>query len=191
MRSEPGDSASATATRRDGRRDVKDTVTTAIAEHLTGAGIEFAQPAAHTLVAVLPGEHKLTTTVSIVVGEHTVTFNAFVIRNPDENHLAVYKWLLERNRRSYGVAYAIDHLGDIYLAGRTPLSAIDDHDLDRLLGSILENADGAFDLLLELGFATAIRREWDWRISRGESAANLRAFAHLLSDEPSPGDGAD
>ena len=35
------------------------------------------------------------------------------------------------------------------------------------------------DVLLELGFADAIRREWAWRTSRGESTANLAAFAHL------------
>ena len=34
--------------------------------------------------------------------------------------------------------------------------------------------------LLELGFADAIRREWAWRVSRGESLANLEAFKHLV-----------
>jgi hypothetical protein len=47
------------------------------------------------------------------------------------------------------------------------------------LGSVLEYADGSFNTILELGFASAIRREWEWRISRGESTANLEAFKHL------------
>ena len=33
--------------------------------------------------------------------------------------------------------------------------------------------------MLEIGFGTAIRREWEWRVKRGESTANLAAFAHL------------
>lgn len=141
--------------------------------------ISYEEPVAGTFAAILPGEHRLKTTVSIVVGEHAVSINAFVVRNPDENHAVVYRWLLERNRRIYGVSYAIDHLGDVYLVGKTPLHAITAPELDRLMGSILENSDGAFDHLLELGFETAIRREWQWRLSRGESTANLAAFQHL------------
>lgn len=141
--------------------------------------IDFEEPTPGTFAAILPGEHRLKTTVSIVVGEYAASINAFVVRNPDENHAAVYRWLLERNRRIYGVGYAIDHLGDVYLVGKAPLPAITPEELDRLMGSILENSDGAFDHLLELGFETAIRREWKWRLSRGESTANLRAFQHL------------
>ena len=48
---------------------------------------------------------------------------------------------------------------------------------------MLEAADGDFNTLLELGFAASIRREWDWRVSRGESLANLRAFAHLAEPD--------
>ena len=44
---------------------------------------------------------------------------------------------------------------------------------------MLTYADEAFDQALELGFATSIRREWAWRISRGESTANLARFTHL------------
>ena len=38
-------------------------------------------------------------------------------------------------------------------------------------------ADGTFNQLLELGFGSSIRREWAWRVKRGESLANLQAFA--------------
>ena len=52
-------------------------------------------------------------------------------------------------------------------------------DLDQLLGCVLSYADENFDTALELGFASAIRREWAWRAKRGESLANLRAFARF------------
>ena len=54
-------------------------------------------------------------------------------------------------------------------------------EIDRILGAVLQYADSAFNPLLELGFSTAIRREWAWRVSRGESLANLKAFEHLIS----------
>ena len=98
----------------------------------------------------------------------------------------MHRWLLERNPRLYGVSYALDRLGDIYLAGRLPLAAVTPEELDRLLGTVLENADGSFNTLLELGFATAIRKEYAWRVSRGESTRNLDAFTHLTSGRSTP-----
>lgn len=150
---------------------------------LDASGLEWEQAVPGTFVVTLPGERKLRTTTSLTIGEHALTINAFVARHPDENTEAVHRWLLEQNRRMYAVAFAIDHLGDIYLVGRVPLGAITQDELDRLMGSVLEYADGSFNTILELGFASAIRREWQWRVSRGESTANLAAFAHL-ADPP-------
>ncbi|RII13820.1 hypothetical protein DSC45_22970 [Streptomyces sp. YIM 130001] len=146
---------------------------------LTEAGIEWENPEPGSYVAKLPGTRKLSTTVSLLVGRHSLSVNAFVIRHPDENAEGVHRWLLERNLKLYGVSYAIDPLGDIYLAGKLPLAAVTADEVDRLLGSVLEAADGAFNTLLELGFASAIRREYAWRVSRGESTRNLDAFSHL------------
>lgn len=143
------------------------------------AGLDWESPAPGNYVVQLPGTRKLATTCSLIVGAHSLSLNAFVIRHPDENHAAVHRWLLEHNLRLFGVGYAIDSLGDIYLAGKLPLSVVTPDELDRLLGSVLEAADGAFNSLLEIGFATAIRKEYAWRVSRGESTRNLDAFAHL------------
>jgi hypothetical protein len=136
-----------------------------------------------TVAVVVPGEQKLKTTVSLSFGDTAMTVNAFVIRRPDENTENVYRWLLERNKRMYGLAYSIDHLGDIYLTGRFPLSSLDDAELDRIFGAISEYADGSFNLLLELGFTSAIKREWKWREASGLPTDNLAAFRHLT--EPS------
>ena len=43
--------------------------------------------------------------------------------------------------------------------------------------------DADFNTLLELGFRSSIQKEWEWRVSRGESLKNLQAFAHLIDDE--------
>ena len=59
------------------------------------------------------------------------------------------------------------------------MPAVTAPEIDRLLGSVLDAADSSFNQLLELGFASAIRREWAWRTSRGESTANLAAFEGL------------
>ena len=146
---------------------------------LEDAGLAWESPEPGGYVVTLPGTRKLSTTCSLRVGKHSLSLNAFVVRHPDENDAAVHRWLLERNLRLFGVSYAIDRLGDIYLTGRLPLSVVTPEELDRLLGTVLEAADGSFNTLLELGFASSIRKEYEWRVSRGESTRNLDAFAHL------------
>lgn len=148
-------------------------------EALAAHELDVEETAPGRFVVVLPGERKQRTTVSMVVGEHALTVQAFVARHVDENAEDVYRWLLERNLRMYGVAFAVDHLGDIYLSGRLPLSSVTPDEVDRLLGSVLEYADGSFNTILELGFGSSIRKEWEWRLSRGEPTTNLEAFRHL------------
>ncbi|MFI6944301.1 YbjN domain-containing protein [Streptomyces sp. NPDC050418] len=152
---------------------------------LKDAELSWESPEPGAYVVQLPGTRKLSTTLSLRLGRHALSLNAFVIRHPDENAEGVHRWLLERNLRLYGVGYAIDPLGDIYLAGKLPLAAVTPDEVDRLLGVVLEEADGSFNTLLELGFASAIRREYEWRVSRGESTRNLDAFTHLT--KPSAG----
>ncbi|MEU8981844.1 YbjN domain-containing protein [Streptomyces sp. NPDC048309] len=146
---------------------------------LKDAELEWESPEPGNFVVKLPGTRKLSTTVSLLVGRHSLSLNAFVIRHPDENQPGVHRWLLERNLKLYGVSYAVDSLGDIYVTGKLPLAAVTPEEIDRLLGSVLEAADGSFNTLLELGFASAIRKEYAWRVSRGESTRNLDAFTHL------------
>lgn len=143
---------------------------------------ERAGPLAYAVT--LPGTHKLTTVCHLVVGEHALRVEAFVMRAPDERHEQLWAWLLRRNARMYGVAWAIDTAGDVYLTGRVGLAGVTADELDRLLGSVLTYADESFDTMLEIGFSSAIRREWSWRVSRGESTANLQAFRHLVEPEP-------
>jgi hypothetical protein len=140
-------------------------------------GLEFDEAQPGAFLVKLPGTHKLATMTWLVVGDHSLQIEAFFIRKPDENAEAFYKWLLERNARMFAVSFAVDNVGDVYLAGRLPLSAVDTDTVDRILGSVLTYADEGFDQALKLGFRTSIEREWDWRVKRGESLANLRAFA--------------
>ncbi|MFM9151918.1 MAG: YbjN domain-containing protein [Candidatus Planktophila sp.] len=151
-----------------------------IKNFLDQQGLEYDHPSEHTFLVSLPGQTKLATHCALIVGDHTLSINAFVIRKPDENAGDVHAWCMAKNASMYGIAFATNELGDIYLVGRLPIDAVNEVELDRLLGSVLQYADNAFNPLLELGFADAIRREWAWRVSRGESLANLDAFKHLI-----------
>jgi hypothetical protein len=154
--------------------------------------LEWESTGDSSYVVTLPGTHKLKTVCNLIVGEHALRIEAFVMRQPDENREELWGWLLRRNARMYGVGFSIDANGDVYLTGRVSLTGLDEDELDRLLGSVLTYADESFDTMLEIGFGSAIRREWDWRVKRGESLANLQAFAHFADrpQEPAENDGA-
>ncbi|ATY09216.1 YbjN domain-containing protein [Amycolatopsis nivea] len=152
---------------------------------LDSSGLKYDRRGEGRYFVTLPGTKKLQTNCWLVDGDHAFSVEAFVCRRPDERHEDVYRFLLQRNARLYGVHYTVDSLGDIYLVGRFGKETVTESELDKILGQVLEAADGDFNILLEIGFATSIKREWDWRVSRGESLANLQAFKHLA--EPAGG----
>jgi hypothetical protein len=152
-----------------------------IRETLDERELKYQHPGDGRYFVTLPGTKKLQTNVWLRVNPHALVIEAFVCRRPDEAFEDVFRFLLRRNARLYGVAYTIDQLGDIYLVGKVSHASVTADELDRLLGQVLEAADGDFNAILELGFATSIQREYEWRVSRGESLANLAAFEHLLT----------
>jgi hypothetical protein len=148
-----------------------------VEETLRAAELEYEHPGLGRFVVTLPGVKKLKTLVGLTIGDHGFRVEAFVCRQPDENREQLWAWLLQHNARMYGVSYSIDTVGDVYLTGRLPHAAVTAEEIDRLLGSVLTYADEHFNTMLEIGFGSSIRREWDWRVKRGESLRNLEAFA--------------
>lgn len=154
---------------------------------LKDLGVEYESVEPGSFLVTLRGEHKLQTMTWLIAGAHSLLVEAFFCRQPDENHAGFYRFLLEHNARTYGVHFALDPIGDVYLVGRQPLAAISPAEIDRLLGCVLSYADDTFDQALMIGFAGAIRKEYAWRVKRGESLANLRAFARLTGSTPGSG----
>lgn len=161
-------------------------IRTVLVEAFDKAGLHYVEHGDNVFEVTLPGERKLQTTCRLEIGKHSLGVHAFVVRHPDENHEVVYRWLLERNLKMFGVAFAVDHVGDIYLDGRLALHAVTPEEVDRILGAVLTYADESFNTILELGFATSIRKEWAWRKDRGESTHNLEAFRGWLERDEAP-----
>jgi putative sensory transduction regulator len=163
---------------------------TAIESALAELGLIPERPQPGSYLVRLEGQRKLATMTWLIAGPHSLLVEAFFCRQPDEDHARFYRFLLERNGRMYGVHFAVDPRGDVYLVGRLPLGSVTADEIDRLLGCVLSYSDENFNPALAIGFASSIRKEWAWRVRRGESLANLRAFARLaeLPAEPAPGD---
>lgn len=159
---------------------------TVVRASLEGLGLPSSETRPGLFTLTLPGTAKQSTECALEVGRYGLSVRAFVARRPDENHAEVYRWLLQRNLKLRGVGFSLDALGDIHLSGTLPLAAVTPAGVDQLLGTIADAADSSFNPILELGFASSIAREWVWRHSRGESTANLAAFAHLDPDREPP-----
>src|SRR5438105_15946451 len=116
------------------------TVAELIESTLTERGVEWERTGEHSYAVTLPGTHKLKTACHLIVGEHALRIEAFVMRQPDERREELWAWLLRRNARMYGVSFSIDAVGDVYLTGRVSLRSLDEDELDRLLGAVLTYA---------------------------------------------------
>jgi len=159
--------------------EAEDGIGTRLGEILTGLGVGYESPQPGAYLVKLEGQHKLATMTWLIAAAHSLHVEAFFCRQPDENHAEFYRYLLERGAAMFGVHFGLDPVGDGYLVGRLPLSSITAPEIDRLLGCVLSYSDDNFDQALMLGFASSIRREYAWRLKRGESLANLQAFARL------------
>ncbi len=153
-----------------------------VTEFLRSQELQYELAGEKTVVVSLPGTNKQFVNVAMTIGDTIFKIESFVARNPDENHEAVYRWLLEQNRKLLVINYCVDHLGDIYLSGTLPIATVDLDQIDQLLGVMLQTSDNSFNILLELGFKSAIEREWAWRTSKGMDLSNLEAFRHLIGD---------
>jgi len=161
------------------RADAVTAVETAVKE----TGLDAERPNPESFVVALPGQRKLKTMVWLSVGEHSLLVKTFFCRRPDENHGEFYGWLLQKNDGMYGMAFSADEVGDVYITGRLPLPGITAQEVDRLLGCVLTYSDDNFNAALERGFASSIRKEWEWRHRKGYSLHNLQAFRRLVEDE--------
>ncbi len=166
---------------------MSDTGASALGDALASLGVEFEAEGPGSYLVALRGEHKLATMAWLSAGTHSLHVEAFFCRQPDENHAEFYRFLLQRGSRMYGVHFTLDQAGDVYLVGRLPLAAISPEEIDRLLGCVLSYSDENFDRALMLGFASSIRKEYAWRVKRGESLANLRPFARVTGSSPKTG----
>ncbi|NUR86779.1 MAG: YbjN domain-containing protein [Nonomuraea sp.] len=150
---------------------------------LKASEIRYEEPRPGAFVVTLPGQRKLATVAWLVLGEQAMLVESFFCRQPEENHADFYRFLLSKNGTMYGVHFALDEVGDVYLVGRIARQAVDHDELDRVLGCVLTYSDDWFNTALELGFASSIKREWEWRVRRGQSLKNLQAFAHFADPD--------
>jgi hypothetical protein len=114
-------------------------------------------PATRRWFVRLKGEERTVTTVWLTLRERTLHFEAQFMPAPEENIEALYEYLLRINNRLFALRFAIGEEDAIYLVGQLPLVAVDEAELDRIIGSTYAYAEQYFRPAMRLGYATKFK----------------------------------
>jgi hypothetical protein len=106
----------------------------------------------------LHGDEKEFVTVWLTVRQRTLYHEAQVMPAPEVNVESTFEYLLRRNADLSQMRFALGAEDAVYLVGEVPVTAVDDDELDRIVGSSLAYVDGCFPTAMSIGFAGQYRR---------------------------------
>jgi Putative bacterial sensory transduction regulator len=119
--------------------------------------VDRGEPGERRWYVRLRGEEKDFTTIWFTLGQRTLRYETYVMPAPEENHAAFYEHLLRRNLRLYGAAFAIGAEDAVFLVGQIGAGAVDEGELDRVLGSIYAWVEQFFRPAMRIGYASVFR----------------------------------
>lgn len=105
----------------------------------------------------MKGDAKDFTTVWITLGQRTLRYETYVMPAPEENAIELFDNLLRRNERLVGAHFSIGAEDAVFLRGELPLAALNEAELDRIVGSLYAYVEQCFRSLLAIGFASRFR----------------------------------
>jgi Putative bacterial sensory transduction regulator len=135
---------------------VEDWLATQLAENPTVQGVERIEGARHWYVR-LRGEQKETFGVVFELGQRTLRYDTYLMPAPQEHAGDLYEHLLRRNLKLYGCQLAIGAEDAIYLVGQLDVRAIDEGELDRILGTLYLATEQFFRPAMRIGYASGFR----------------------------------
>src|SRR3954452_9483066 len=121
------------------------------------AAVDRGEPGQRRWYVRMKGEQKDTFTIWFTLRQRTLHYETYVMPAPEENHEQFYEHLLRRNLKLYGAAFAIGEEDAVFLAGQFPNDAVDDDELDRILGSLYAWVEQFFRPALRIGFASRFK----------------------------------
>ena len=104
------------------------------------------------------GEEKMLVAVWLTLRERTLHFESQFMPAPEENVAECYEYLLRSNRDLFAMRFAIGFEDAIYLVGQMPVRAIDESELDRILGSVYAYSERYFRPAMSIGYRSKFKR---------------------------------
>lgn len=106
----------------------------------------------------LRGDDKDFVTIWLTLRQRTLHHEAQVMPAPETNVRETYEYVLRKNGEMHQMRFALGPEDAIYLVGEVPVNAVDDDELDRIVGSSLAYVDAVFSTAMSMGFAGRFRR---------------------------------
>lgn len=103
------------------------------------------------------GEERDAFTIRYYLQQRTLRYETYFMPAPEENVEQLYRYLLARNLKLYGAAFAVGDEAAVYLVGQLPNSLINETELDRVLGSLYVWMEQFFRPAMRIGFASRFR----------------------------------
>ncbi len=116
------------------------------------AAVDRGEPGERRWYVRLRGEAKEVTTVWLTLGQRTLRYETYVMPAPEEHAAELYEHLLRRNDRLVGAHFSIGAEDAVYLRGELPVAALDEAELDRVVGSLYAYVEQLFPVLVRIGF---------------------------------------
>ena len=107
----------------------------------------------------LTGEQKDFTTVWLTLDQRTLQYETYVMPAPEENQAELYEHLLRRNLKFHGAAFAIGIEDAVFLRGQLPVDAVNEDEVDRIIGSLYSYVEQCFRPAMRIGFASRFPSE--------------------------------
>ena len=105
----------------------------------------------------LEGEARDVSTVWFTLGQRTLKYETYFLPAPENNREKLFELLLRRNYDLVGAQFGIGPEEAIFLTGELPFHAVDEHELDRILGSIWEFVERHWSTALRIGFTERLK----------------------------------
>lgn len=100
------------------------------------------------------GEEKEFTTLWFTLGQRTLRYETYVMPAPEENAEQLYESILRRNDSLVGVHFSIGAEDAVFLRGELPNHAVNEAELDRIVGTMFATVERHFPTLVRIGFAS-------------------------------------
>jgi hypothetical protein len=118
------------------------------------AAVERGEPSERRWYVRVHGESKDVFTIWFTLRQRSLHYETYVMPAPEENQGEFFEHLLRRNRKLHGAAFCIGEEDAVFLAGALPFHAVDEGELDRILGSLYAYVEQCFLPALRIGFAS-------------------------------------
>lgn len=105
----------------------------------------------------LRGEERDVTTIWLTLGQRTLHYETYFMPAPEERHQELYEYLLRRNQRLFAMRFCIGAEDAVYLVGQLPVAAIDEAELDRIVGTTYATVEQYFRPAMRIGYASKFR----------------------------------